>query len=65
MNPSTVHQTQQDKVLDMAVLVRHLQNNLDRVKAQLPKDLRAVSAPERLAEAQKSLSRIAELLKKK
>jgi hypothetical protein len=39
MNPSTVHQTQQDKVLDLAVLVRHLLNNLDRVRAQLPKRL--------------------------
>lgn len=62
MNPSTVHQSQQDKVLDMAVLVRHLQNNLDRVKAQLPKDFRAISAPERLVEAQASLARIAQLL---
>jgi hypothetical protein len=65
MNPSTVHQTQQDKVLDLAVLVRHLLNNLDRVRAQLPNDFRAVAAPERLAEAQATLTRIGQLVGKK
>ena len=61
---SSVKQTEQDKLLDLATIVRHLGNNLDRVRKQLPLDLRAQSRPDALTKATQDFETIAKILNK-